>query len=383
MIPFAYSFRNLFRRPLQSVQLVGGSSMVILLIMIAASINQAMEYTLRNSGEPRNAILLGAGSEESIERSEVSRIVPDVAEASIVNIRKVLGRPAVSPEVHYNGLVFLEDQKSSQALLRGVRYQSLWVHPKLRITEGRFPRAGEVMVGRLAHKKLGVTEDLLQVGSSVSFNEEKLVVSGLFDAPGTVMEAEIWLPLNDLMAYTQRSTYSCVVVGLQNAEEFGEVDAFSKMRLDLELVAIRESEYYAKLSAFFGPIRWMAWVCAILIGTGALLGGLNTLYAAFSSRIKEFGALQAIGFSRFSLLVSLTQESGLSGFFGFLFAFSIAFGCLQGISFSFSIGVFVLDFNAWVLKIGIFSGVVLGMFGGIPAGWSCLRPSLPETLRSS
>ena len=124
MIPFAYSFRNLFRRPLQSVQLVGGSSMVILLIMIAASINQAMEYTLRNSGEPRNAILLGAGSEESIERSEVSRIVPDVAEASIVNIRKVLGWPAVSPEVHYNGLVFLEDQKSSQALLRGVHSQS-------------------------------------------------------------------------------------------------------------------------------------------------------------------------------------------------------------------------------------------------------------------
>jgi len=87
--------------------------------MIAASINQAMEYTLRNSGEPRNAILLGAGSEESIERSEVSRIVPDVAEASLVNIRKVLGRPAVSPEVHYNGLVFLEDQKKFSSTVAG------------------------------------------------------------------------------------------------------------------------------------------------------------------------------------------------------------------------------------------------------------------------
>ena len=39
--------------------------------MLAASMNQAMERTLAQTGDSRNVILLGAGSEESVERSEV------------------------------------------------------------------------------------------------------------------------------------------------------------------------------------------------------------------------------------------------------------------------------------------------------------------------
>ena len=39
--------------------------------MLAASMNQAMERTLAQTGRLRNVILLGAGSEESVERSEV------------------------------------------------------------------------------------------------------------------------------------------------------------------------------------------------------------------------------------------------------------------------------------------------------------------------
>ena len=66
MIPISYSIRNLFRRPTQSIQLIGGCALVVLLIMLAASMNQAMEKTLQSSGSENNVILLGAGSEESI-----------------------------------------------------------------------------------------------------------------------------------------------------------------------------------------------------------------------------------------------------------------------------------------------------------------------------
>ena len=83
------------------------------------------------------------------------------------------------------------------------------------------------------------------------FNQEKLTIVGVFDALGTVMEAEIWVPLTDLMAYTQRDSLSCVVLGLGKDGEFADADAFSKQRLDLELVAIGEAEYYSKLSSFF------------------------------------------------------------------------------------------------------------------------------------
>ena len=42
-----------------------------------------------------------------------------------------------------------------------------------------------------------------------------------------------------------------------------------------ELVAMRESDYYASLLAFYRPVRAMIWGTALLIALGGLLGGLG------------------------------------------------------------------------------------------------------------
>ena len=47
MIPLSYTLRNVFRRPLQTLQLIGGSTLVILLLMLALAINQSMQETSR------------------------------------------------------------------------------------------------------------------------------------------------------------------------------------------------------------------------------------------------------------------------------------------------------------------------------------------------
>ena len=97
MIPPAYTLRNVFRRPMQSIQLIGGSSFVVLLIMVAFAINQSMEKTLSNSGSEKNIIFLGAGSEESIERSEVALGVEEIIGASLPDVQQVMKQPAISP----------------------------------------------------------------------------------------------------------------------------------------------------------------------------------------------------------------------------------------------------------------------------------------------
>jgi len=383
MLPFTYIFRNLLRRPLQTIQLLAGSGLVVLLIMIAAATNQAMENTLISSGDSKNVILLGAGSEESVERSEVASGVVDIISSSVTSIDHFIGEPAVSPEVHYNGMIGLPNGDEAQALIRGVRHQSTWVYPKLRILQGHFPRSGEVMVGILAHQKLGISPDQLTLGKEVRFNDQSFIVSGIFSANGTVMEAEMWMPLQDLMTATQRDNLSCVVLRMIEVNGFSDVEIFAKTRLDLELVGIQESEYYNSLSAFYRPIRWMSWVCAVLLAVGAILGGLNSLHAAFSERIREFGAMQAIGFSRGFLLCSLIQESTIYCLLGSCLAFSMVALWLQGISFPFSIGVFVLNFDFAVFPVGLFTCFGLGLIGGLPPGWKCLRPTLPQTLRAS
>lgn len=383
MIPLAYTLRNIFRRPLQSFQLIGGSSVVVLLVMIAFAINDTMQKTLDRSGSEKNVIFLGAGSEESIERSEIAPKVVDIASASISDIKQVMDQPAISPEVHFNGMVGYSENHMAQALIRGIQHQAFWVHSQVRILDGRYPRSGEVIIGRLAYQKLGLSKNDLKIGKFIEFNGESLQVVGIFDARGTVMEAEIWMPLQDLMTFTQRDNLSCVVFSTSSSESFDNAEAFVKTRLDLELVALKESEYYNKLTIFYSPIRWMAWISAILISSGAFLGGLNTLYAAFSARIKEFGTLQAIGFSRKAIFFSLFQEGISTGFIAAMCSISFGLFIIQGHSFPFAIGVFTLDFNNSVILTGVLSGIFLGVIGIIPPACKCLRPSLPQTLRSS
>ncbi len=382
MLPLAYAVRNLFRVPARLAQIVFGAALVALLLMLAQALSDGMEGVLRSSGSERNVIVLGSGSEESVERSEIKASVPGFLAASVPGVKTVLGRAAVSGEIHYNGLLALADGEPRQALFRGVTPAALLAHPEVRLIEGTFPRPGEVMVGRLASHKLRLPEGGLRIGDTLRADNTDLVISGIFQAPGTVMEAEVWADLGDMLAVAQRDTISCAVVRLDTAT-YDDVELFTLQRLDLELVALRESDYYARLSAFYTPLRAMTWVTAILVAAGAVFGGLNTLYAALSARIREMATLQAIGFARLALLVSLLQEALLAALIGTFLAATVALVFANGITVPFSIGTFTIDISPKVLGIGMIGGLALAIIGTLPPAWTCLKPALPVALRSS
>ncbi len=383
MLPLSYAVRNLFRSKSRLLQTIGGSAMVVLLVMASVAINHGMKRVLSASGSERNVILVGAGSEESIQRSEVPERTAGIAEAAIPGITESLGVRAVSSEIHYMNYLALADGRKSQAMLRGVTLQALRVHPEVRLTSGSFPRAGELMVGRLAWRKLGFAANDLKLGGTLTLDDQVLKISGIFAAPGTVLESEIWATLGDLRVLAKRETLSCVVIRLDDPADFAEVDLFAKQRLDLELSALRESDYYSRLSAFFKPLRAMTWITAGLIAAGALFGGVNTLYAAFASRVREMATLQSIGFGRGALLASLVQESTLACLTGALLASIIAVVLLDGRTIPFSIGAFTLEVGPGVAITGIVTGLLLGLLGALPPAIRCLKPPLPTALRMS
>ena len=382
MLPITYALRNLFRDKSRLVQTVGGSALVVLLVMAATALNGGMSKVLSASGSSKNAILIGAGSEESIQRSEVPAQLGGIAEASIPGLVSVLGTPAASTEIHYMSFLKGPDGRQGQGLFRGVTAKALLVHPEVRIISGSFPRAGEVMVGKLAWRKLGLSEESLAPGAEVQLDGSDTIVSGIFAAPGTVMESEIWAPLGDLHMLAQRDTVSCVVLRMETPGDFSEVDLFTKQRLDMELAALRETDYYAALSSFYKPLRVMTWVTAGLVAAGAVFGGFNTLYAAFASRIRELATLQAIGFGRAAVFVSLVQESVVACLGGTLVASALALGFLDGATIPFSIGAFRITISPEVAVTGILTGLLLGILGAIPPAIRCLRPPLPSALRS-
>ena len=382
MLPLTYALRNLFRDKPRLAQTVGGSALVVLLVIAATALNGGMKQVLSASGSEKNIILLGAGSEESIQRSEVSPLLGGIAEAGVRGVSKTLGRPAASVEIHYMTYLTDKEGRKGQGLFRGVTPRALLVHPEVRLLEGEFPRSGEVMAGRLAWRKLGIPEASLKPGATVTIDSSPMTVSGVFAAPGTVMESEVWAALGDLHMLAQRQTVSCVVLRMDEAADFPDAELFAQQRLDLELTALRESDYYAALSSFFKPLRVMTWITAGLIAAGAVFGGFNTLYAAFASRIRELATLQAIGYGRGAIFLSLVQESLIACLAGTLLASAVALFLFDGRTIPFSIGAFTVSVTPQVALAGLVTGILLGILGAVPPAIRCLRPPLPKALRS-
>jgi putative ABC transport system permease protein len=386
LLPFDYAARNLGRSPLRLLISVLGSVLVVVLATAAFAFVRGMDRSLAGSGSPDNIILLGAGSEESIERSEISAGVASQAQASVFGIREVAGQAFVSPEVHVAlGVAFEPDaEPDSQAVFRGVTPMAFGVHPQVRLVEGRAVTSGadEVIVGELAATRLGVPQERLAVGQTLFVDGRALKIVGRFAAPNTVMNAEVWVPLTTVQTLTRRETLSCVVLTLDEGQ-FADVDVFVKNRVDLELSAIPETVYYDQLSAFYQPVKMMVWITALLIGAGGLLGGLNTMYAAFAARVREVGTLQSLGFPRRAVVVSFVQESMLAAAAGAVIGAALCLAVLDGVSIRFSMGAFGLLLDGPTIGFGITAGLLLGLIGSIPPTLRCLRLPIAEALKAN
>ena len=193
------------------------------------------------------------------------------------------------------------------------------------------------------------------------------------------------MPLADLKQATKRETDSCVVATLGDATgaaELADVRAFCRQRLDLEITAMTEASYYSKLAAFFAPVRTVALITAGLIGLGGVFGGLNTMYAAFASRVRELGMLQCLGYRRGAIVVSMVQESCLATAAGAVLASAVGLFLLDGLAVQFSMGAFGLRIDAPALLAGLSAGLLLGLLGALPPAYRCLRLPIPESLKS-
>jgi putative ABC transport system permease protein len=382
MLPLSYSIRNLGRSIWKTIQLVFAAAIVVFLVCAASSVGRGLSKCLSETGDPANVILLGAGSEESIQRSEIARSAPEIAASSVAQIKKVFEKPAVSPEAYYMGPASLKGEAPRQGLFRGVTWNALNVHRDVVLVAGRFPNPGEAMVGRQTARHLGVSRRELGIGDEIKLDKHALRIVGEFDANGTVMDAEIWMDLNELLSITKRETLSCAMLAMSDPEDISAATLFASRRLDLELTAIRETDYYAALSAFYTPVKYMVWLCALLVSGSAFFGGVNTLFAAMALRRKEFATLRVIGYGPVSLFLSLLTEAFIVNLAGGLLALALSALFMPEISISFSTGIFYPVFDNITVLLGLLTTLVLSLVGIILPAKECLGHDILSSLRS-
>ena len=382
LLPWEYAIRNLFRRPLRTTLTFAGLTTVIVLVFIVVGFIRGLERSLAVSGDPRTVVIISLGMGENLEYSSIPMRTSDLVPASVAGIQERFGTKYVSPELYLGTQTGVEGRGESMGLVRGVTQPALLVRRQVEIEEGEWPKTGEVMVGRLAAAKLGATQADLPIGQSLIFEDRSWRISGVFSAAGSALESEIWCRLDELQQAMKRQDLSLVAVTLAPDGDFADIDLFCKERLDLELQAMRETDYYASLQKDYGPVRMLAWLVVLLVSGAGVFAGLNTMYGSVVGRIPELSTLQTIGFARRSIVVSLIQEGVLLAAAASLLAVLLALIFVNGAAVRFTMGAFSIRIDSVAVLIGCGVGLSLGFFGAIPPAIRALRMPIVDGLKA-
>ncbi len=386
-IPFSYIFRNLWTRKITTLLTAGGMALVVFVFAAVLMLDAGLKHTLVSTGSYDNAILLRQSSQTEIQssvyRDQASLIetLPDVA-------RDTNGDPLVSKEILVLTQVPKRDSdKPQNVVVRGLPPVGLTLRPQVKIVDGRMFRVGtsEIVVGRsIAENFAGVG-----IGERLRFAGREWTVVGTFDGGKSGFDSEIWGDVEQMMQAFRRTTYSSVIVRLQDRDEFSRLqkDISDDQRLILDVK--QEPAFYEEQSKSLSTfISVLGITLSIIFSIGAMIGAMITMYAAVANRTGEIGTLRALGFRRASILAAFLLESVLLALVGggiglalasFLQAFTITTMNWQ----SFSQLAFGFYLTAGiVVKTMIFS-VVMGLVGGFLPSIQAARLEIVDSLRAA
>lgn len=382
LLPWEYGVRNLARRPTRTALTLVALATVVMLVFVVVGFIRGLEQSLAISGDKNVVLVYSVNSEENIENSSIAAHTPALLTASLDGTVKRFGVSHVSPELYLGTRVRTERGDEGLGLVRAITVATPLVRRSVKLMEGDWPGDGEVLVGRLTAAKLGTTDDAMAVGKSVEFEGRNWRISGRFVAGGAAYESEIWCKLSNFQTATKRQDLSLVAMLLSPDSSAAEVALFCKERTDLELRAIRETDYYAALQQHYKPVRVLAWFVVALVSGAGIFAGLNMMYGAVAGRTREIATLQAIGYRRRAILMSLIQEGVLLAATASLISGVVALTMINGIAVRFTMGAFTLRIDSVAILIGCGVGLLLGVLGSLPPALKALRAEVAASLKA-
>ncbi len=289
--------------------------------------------------------------------------------------------PFVSPEVN---LVVDGTKRSSHTQanmpLRGMGTNGLAIRSGAHLVAGRMftPGTNEIVVGKGLLKEFAGFE----LGNSVRLGANTWKIVGIFEAPGTVFESELWADARVVQSLFNRgSSYQVMRVALARSGDFNAFKTFVENDPRLQLAAERERDYYSKqASGTINVIKYIGWPLAIIMGIGALAGALNTMYSSVAARSAEIATLRIIGFSGFAAFWGTLVEAMALSVLGALVATAACFIFFNGMTAStlgssFTQVVFQLKITPQLITQAIVMAVVIGFIGGLLPGIRAARQS--------
>src|ERR1700722_8194486 len=385
-IPIVYNLRSMRARWVSAIVAVLGIAGTVGVFLAMLSLARGFRATLVNSGSPENALIRRAGASSELDGSIGLDQVKVIQDAPGIACED--GRPLISPEVVViAAFPLIATGTDANVQVRGVSLETLKVRPNIRIIQGRFFQPGltELIIG----KNVASTYSGLEMGKPAKFGGGTWNVVGVFDAGGSAFDSEIWADSRVVNQVYKRpdELFQSATVRLTSPAAYNQLkDSLSTdPRLTVEMD--REVEYYARQSQVLTTlITVLGTLVAVIMGIGAVIGALNTMYSAVAERSREIATMRAIGFAGSSIAISFVFEAVLialiGGIVGCIFVLplnGITTGTMNMQTFSHL--AFAFKVTPPLLAIGIVFALLMGIVGGVPPAVRAARRPIAVALR--
>ena len=387
-LPLVYNIRSVRERWTSSLVAIVGIAGAVGVFIAMLALARGFQATLVSSGQPDNVIVEQAGADTEMTSALELDAVHSIENAPYI---KRQGQDAlISPEVVVVANLQLRGPQGGDANVevRGVATRVLSVRDNVHIVQGRFftPGLYEIVVGK--HATLAYAG--LELGGTVRIGPGSWKVVGIFDSGGSAFDSEVWADSNVLNANYQRpnNVFQSVTVKLGSASDFDAFQQAVTRNPHLQVQALREREYYANQSRTVTTlITVLGGLVALVMGLGAILAALNTMYASVSERSREIAVLRAIGFGSGSIVLSFVSESilialagGIAGCLAVLPINGITTGTMNWQTFAHL--SFAFRVTADLLGLGLVFALAMGVVGGLPPAIRAARANVATTLRA-
>jgi putative ABC transport system permease protein len=387
-LPIRYNIRNLGQRWKVTLLAIFGIALVVAAVVVIASMSAGFQAALRATGSDNNAIITQRGS-----LSELTSWI------NIGNAQTIMTDPRIARDSDGTPLASCEivviaskprksDNEATNITLRGVTPEAFKVRNGIKLVEGRMfsPGLFEVIVG----KKISERVKGLNIGDTLRVQRKDFKVVGLFTADGSSFESEMWGDYNALgPAVGRNGGCESLTVRLTNPSVLANFDKDLRANPQMQVQADSEKTYYANQAGGVAmALKILAGFVGIVMGIGAVFGAMNTMYAIVSQRTREIGTLRALGFSRFSILLSFVMESVLLAFLGGVLGCLIAipmngFTAGTGQTQSFSELAFAFKITPGIVVVGLSFAVLMGFVGGLLPALRASRLPITTALREA
>lgn len=380
-----FSLMSIPQRLGASIVVVIGLAAVVGVLVSVFTMAGSLTGSLIAVGSSDRAIVLRSGASfegESMLRLDTAPIVASAAGVA----RTSEGRGAVTANV----VTAVSRPRRSNGTMRslavrGVGAENFFVRPEIEIVEGRkfTPGLREAIVGRSAQSEF----EGLDVGAQVKLRDGAWTIVGVF-ATGDATETELITDVDTLASAYGLGYVNSVTVRLETPESFDALKAELDANPTLSVDVYREPDYYVMDAADLDDLFFfVTYVVCTIMAAGALVGALNTMYAAVSSRAVEIATLRALGFRAAGIVVAILVESLTLAALGAVAGSAISWLIFSGDSVSLGGGtgtlITTLTITPATLVTGLLWACSVGFIGALFPAVRAARLPLATALRAS